>query len=82
MDVFKRTVRNIDHPEAHQGMTPQHRVRPLLPAAMCGDRPIPRLDGGFVPARRVQQASSSGHRNRQFGSGPGTKPVTPITNCR
>ncbi len=37
MDVFKRTVRNIDHPEPQQGMTPQHRVRPLLPAAMRGD---------------------------------------------
>jgi len=37
MDVFKRTVRNIDHPEPQQGMTPQHRVRPLLPAAMRGE---------------------------------------------
>jgi len=37
MDVFRRTVRNIDHPEPQQGMTPQHRVRPLLPAAMRGD---------------------------------------------
>jgi quercetin 2,3-dioxygenase len=37
MDVFKRAVRNIDHPEEQQGMTPQHRVRPLLPAAMRGD---------------------------------------------
>jgi hypothetical protein len=37
MDVFKRAVRNIDHPEAQQGMTPQHRVRALLPAAMRGE---------------------------------------------
>src|ERR1700721_1963460 len=35
--MFKRAVRNIDHPEAQQGMTPQHRVRALLPAAMGGD---------------------------------------------
>jgi redox-sensitive bicupin YhaK (pirin superfamily) len=37
MDVFERAVRNIDHPESQQGMTPEHRVRPLLPAAMRGD---------------------------------------------
>ena len=37
MSVFKRSVRNIDHPDPQQGMTPQHRVRPLLPAAMRGD---------------------------------------------
>jgi redox-sensitive bicupin YhaK (pirin superfamily) len=37
MDVFNRTVRDIDHPEPQQGMTPQHRVRPLLPAAMRGE---------------------------------------------
>jgi redox-sensitive bicupin YhaK (pirin superfamily) len=37
MDEFQRTVLRIDHPEAQQGMTAQHRVRPLLPAAMRGD---------------------------------------------
>ena len=39
VDIFKRSVRNIDHPEAQQGVTPNHRVRPLLPAAMRGDHP-------------------------------------------
>jgi hypothetical protein len=37
MDILRRTVLRTDHPEAQQGMTPQHRVRPLMPAAMRGD---------------------------------------------
>ncbi len=37
MAVFQRSALRIDHPEARQGMTPQHRVRPLMPAAMRGD---------------------------------------------
>jgi redox-sensitive bicupin YhaK (pirin superfamily) len=37
MNVLNRTVLRIDHPEAQQGMTPQHRVRPLLPAALRGE---------------------------------------------
>jgi len=37
MAAFKRSVLRIDHPEIKQGMTPQHRVRPLMPAAMRGD---------------------------------------------
>ena len=37
MAAFQRSVLRIDHPEAQQGMTPQHRVRPLMPAAMRGD---------------------------------------------
>jgi redox-sensitive bicupin YhaK (pirin superfamily) len=37
MSVLQRSVLRIDHPEARQGMTPKHRVRPLLPAAMRGD---------------------------------------------
>jgi hypothetical protein len=37
MDIFERAVRNVDHPEPRQGMTPEHRVRPLLPAAMRGE---------------------------------------------
>ena len=37
MTAFKRSVLRIDHPEVQQGMTPQHRVRALMPAAMRGD---------------------------------------------
>ena len=37
MASFERSVLRIDHPEVQQGMTPQHRVRPLMPAAMRGD---------------------------------------------
>jgi redox-sensitive bicupin YhaK (pirin superfamily) len=37
MAAFKRSVLRIDHPKVQQGMTPQHRVRPLMPAAMRGD---------------------------------------------
>jgi redox-sensitive bicupin YhaK (pirin superfamily) len=37
MTMFKREVRDIDHPEPQRGMTAEHRVRPLLPAAMRGD---------------------------------------------
>jgi redox-sensitive bicupin YhaK (pirin superfamily) len=37
MAVFQRSALRIDHPEVQQGMTPQHRVRPLMPAAMRGD---------------------------------------------
>ncbi len=37
MAVFQRSALGIDHPEARQGLTPQHRVRPLMPAAMRGD---------------------------------------------
>jgi quercetin 2,3-dioxygenase len=36
MSVLKRSVLKIDRPAAQQGMTPQHRVRPLMPAAMRG----------------------------------------------
>ena len=37
MASFERSVLRIDQPEVQQGMTPQHRVRPLMPAAMRGD---------------------------------------------
>src|SRR5271165_5320036 len=37
MAALERTVLRIDRPEVQQGMTPQHRVRPLMPAAMRGD---------------------------------------------
>ncbi len=37
MAVVERSVLRIDRPEVQQGMTPQHRVRPLMPAAMRGD---------------------------------------------
>ena len=37
MTAFKRSLLRIDHPEVQQGMTPQHRVRALMPAAMRGD---------------------------------------------
>ena len=37
MERLQRTVARIDRPEIQQGMTPEHRVRPLLPAAMRGD---------------------------------------------
>ena len=37
MVTVERSVLRIDRPEAQQGMTPQHRVRPLMPAAMRGD---------------------------------------------
>ncbi len=34
MATVERSVLRIDRPEVQQGMTPQHRVRPLMPAAM------------------------------------------------
>ena len=37
MVTVERSVLRIDRPEVQQGMTPQHRVRPLMPAAMRGD---------------------------------------------
>ena len=37
MVIVERAVLRIDRPEVQQGMTPQHRVRPLMPAAMRGD---------------------------------------------
>jgi quercetin 2,3-dioxygenase len=37
MATVERSVLKIDRPEVQQGMTPQHRVRPLMPAAMRGD---------------------------------------------
>jgi redox-sensitive bicupin YhaK (pirin superfamily) len=37
MAVLQRSVRRIDNPEVEAGMTPQHRVRPLMPAAMRGE---------------------------------------------
>ena len=37
MASFKRSVLRIDRPGIKQGMTPQHRVRPLMPAAMRED---------------------------------------------
>ena len=37
MSLFHRSVLRIDHPEVQQGMTREHRVRPLMPAAMRGD---------------------------------------------
>ena len=36
MVTVERSVLRIDRPEVQQGMTPQHRVRPLMPAAMRG----------------------------------------------
>jgi hypothetical protein len=45
MAAFERSMLRIDRPEVQQGMTPQHRVRPLMPAAMRGisRRPIRSL---------------------------------------
>jgi quercetin 2,3-dioxygenase len=37
MAAFARSAQRIDRPEVRQGMTPEHRVRPLMPAAMRGD---------------------------------------------
>ena len=37
MTAFARSVLRIDRPQVQQGMTPEHRVRPLMPAAMRGD---------------------------------------------
>ena len=37
MATVERSVLRIDRPQVQQGMTPQHRVRPLMPAAMRGD---------------------------------------------
>jgi redox-sensitive bicupin YhaK (pirin superfamily) len=37
MAAFARSVLRIDRPKVQQGMTPEHRVRPLMPAAMRGD---------------------------------------------
>jgi quercetin 2,3-dioxygenase len=37
MALLERSVLKIDRPVVQQGMTPQHRVRPLMPAAMLGD---------------------------------------------
>jgi hypothetical protein len=36
MATVKRSILRIDRPEVQQGMTPEHRVRPLMPAAMRG----------------------------------------------
>ena len=41
MATVERSVLRIDRPEVQQGMTPQHRVRPLMPAAMRGDFAAP-----------------------------------------
>jgi quercetin 2,3-dioxygenase len=37
MAAFARSVLRIDRPQVQQGMTAEHRVRPLMPAAMRGD---------------------------------------------
>ena len=37
MAAFARSVQRIDRPRVQQGMTAEHRVRPLMPAAMRGD---------------------------------------------
>jgi hypothetical protein len=37
MATIERSVLRIDPPDVQQGMTPQHRVRPLMPAAMRED---------------------------------------------
>src|ERR1700693_1423314 len=37
MATVERSVLRIDRPDVQPGMTPQHRVRPLMPAAMRGD---------------------------------------------
>ena len=37
MAAFARSVQRIDRPQVQQGMTAEHRVRPLMPAAMRGD---------------------------------------------
>ena len=37
MATIERSVLRIDRPDVQQGMTPQHRVRPLMTAAMRGD---------------------------------------------
>jgi redox-sensitive bicupin YhaK (pirin superfamily) len=37
MTAFARSVLRSDRPQVQQGMTPEHRVRPLMPAAMRGD---------------------------------------------
>jgi hypothetical protein len=36
MATIERSVLKIDQPEIQQGTTPQHRVRPLTPAASGG----------------------------------------------
>jgi redox-sensitive bicupin YhaK (pirin superfamily) len=35
--ALQRSVLRIDHPDVEQGMTAQHRIRALMPAAMRGD---------------------------------------------
>src|ERR1700687_4124638 len=37
MSLFERSVLRKHRPEVQQGMTPQHRVRPLMPEPMRGD---------------------------------------------
>jgi quercetin 2,3-dioxygenase len=37
MAAYQRSVLKIDHPETRQGMTPAHRVRPLLADGMRGN---------------------------------------------
>jgi len=37
MEILQRKVLAVEHPEPRQGMTSQHRVRPLMPAAMRGE---------------------------------------------
>jgi hypothetical protein len=54
MAAVERSLLRIDRPKVQQGMTPQHRVRPLMPAALRGDfsshGPVLGADGG-VPSR-------------------------------
>ena len=37
MAAFERSVLKLDHPQVQQGMTPEHRVRPLLAEGMRGE---------------------------------------------
>jgi redox-sensitive bicupin YhaK (pirin superfamily) len=65
MAAVERSLLRIDRPPVQQGMTPQHRVKPLMPAAMRGDRShgsflalmedwFPRGVFGKHPHRRIE----------------------------
>jgi hypothetical protein len=61
MAAFIRSDLRIDHTEAQQGMTPQHRVRPLMPE----DTPRSRFDSFDVAAITALTGNQSNGRRRQ-----------------
>ena len=67
MPTVERSVLKIDRPEAQQGMTPQHRVRPLMPAAMRGD--FAATDPFLATALAMMRPISCARPSRQCAAG-------------